>query len=164
MVDLSLTVPPGEVFGFLGPNGAGKSTTIRLLLGLLRPTAGAAGIFGVPAADVERAHRHLAYVPADVALWPALTGRECLELLAGVGPGTDLAYRDELVERFALDRTGGPAPTPPGNRQKVALVAAFATRAPLLVLDEPTSGLDPLMEREFRGASPRRPSAGRRCS
>jgi ABC-2 type transport system ATP-binding protein len=147
---LTLDVPAGEVFGFLGPNGAGKSTTIRMLLGLLRPTAGTAEIFGVPVADVERAHRSLAYVPADVALWPSLTGRQCLDLLAGVGPGTDLAYREELVARFALepDRKAGTYST--GNRQKVALVAAFATRAPLLVLDEPTSGLDPLMEREFR--------------
>jgi ABC-2 type transport system ATP-binding protein len=148
--ELALSVPPGEVFGFLGPNGAGKSTTIRLLLGLLRPTAGEAWIFGDPAADVERAHRHLAYVPADVALWPAMTGRECLDLLAGVGPGTDLGYREELIARFQLD-PGKPARAySTGNRQKVALVAAFATRAPLLVLDEPTSGLDPLMEREFR--------------
>ena len=148
--DLTLTVLPGEVFGFLGPNGAGKSTTIRMLLGLLRPTAGTAEIFGVPAADVERAHTHLAYVPADVALWPSFSGQECLDVLAGLGPGTDLAYRDELVRRFSLD-TGKRARTySTGNRQKVALVAAFATRAPLLVLDEPTSGLDPLMEREFR--------------
>ncbi|MGY1604241.1 ATP-binding cassette domain-containing protein [Geodermatophilus sp. SYSU D00815] len=148
--DLSLTVPPGEVFGFLGPNGAGKSTTIRLLLGLLRPTRGSAWVFGVPAGDVERAHGRLAYVPADVALWPAMTGQECLELLAGVGPGTDVAYRDELVQRFALDPGRRARTYSTGNRQKVALVAAFATRAPLLVLDEPTSGLDPLMEREFR--------------
>ncbi|MGX5654579.1 ABC transporter ATP-binding protein [Geodermatophilus nigrescens] len=150
VADLTLTVPAGEVFGFLGPNGAGKSTTIRMLLGLLRPTSGTAEVFGVPAGDVEQAHRHLAYVPADVALWPALTGRECLDLLAGVGPGTDLGYRDELLERFALDpdRRAGTYST--GNRQKVALVAAFATRASLLVLDEPTSGLDPLMEREFQ--------------
>jgi ABC-2 type transport system ATP-binding protein len=147
---LSLAVPPGEVFGFLGPNGAGKSTTVRLLLGLLRPTGGTAEIFGVPAADVERAHRHLAYVPADVALWPGMTGRQCLELLAGIGPGTDLAYRDELVERFGLEPDRRARTYSTGNRQKVALVAAFATRAPLLVLDEPTSGLDPLMEREFR--------------
>lgn len=150
VVDLSLTVPQGEVFGFLGPNGAGKSTTIRLLLGLLRPTAGAAWIFDVPADDVERAHRQLAYVPADVALWPSLTGRECLDLLAGVGPGSDEAYRDELLERFALDPDRRARTYSTGNRQKVALVAAFATRAPLLILDEPTSGLDPLMEREFR--------------
>ena len=150
VVDLSLDVLPGEVFGFLGPNGAGKSTTIRLLLGLLRPTAGTAEVFGVPAGAVERAHRLLAYVPADVALWPALTGRECLDLLAAIGPGTDLGYRDELVQRFALDPDRRARTYSTGNRQKVALVAAFATRAPLLVLDEPTSGLDPLMEREFR--------------
>ncbi|MEU7919323.1 ABC transporter ATP-binding protein [Micromonospora zamorensis] len=150
--DLSLEVPAGEVFGFLGPNGAGKSTTIRMLLGQARPTAGRAWVFGTDAADVARAHRQLAYVPADVALWPQLTGAEILHLQAATGPGTDLAYRDELVERFALD-TAKPARTySTGNRQKVALVAAFATRAPLLVLDEPTSGLDPLMEREFRTA------------
>jgi ABC-2 type transport system ATP-binding protein len=148
--DLSLTVPPGEIFGFLGPNGAGKSTTIRLLLGLLRPTTGAAWVFGDQAGDVERAHRHLAHVPADVALWPAMTGQECLDLLAGVGPGTDLAYRAELIARFQLDPRKKARAYSSGNRQKVALIAAFATRAPLLVLDEPTSGLDPLMEREFR--------------
>jgi ABC-2 type transport system ATP-binding protein len=150
--DLSLEVPAGEVFGFLGPNGAGKSTTIRMLLGQARPTAGRAWVFDTDACDVARAHRLLAYVPADVALWPQLTGAEILHLQASTGPGTDLAYRDELVERFALD-TAKPARTySTGNRQKVALVAAFATRAPLLVLDEPTSGLDPLMEREFRAA------------
>ncbi|WP_116452578.1 ABC transporter ATP-binding protein [Blastococcus litoris] len=148
--DLDLTVPPGEVFGFLGPNGAGKSTTIRMVLGLLRPTSGAAWVFGDDAADVERAHRHLAYVPADVALWPAMTGQECLDLLAGIGPGTDLGYRAELVDRFQLDPGKRARAYSTGNRQKVALVAAFATRAPLLILDEPTSGLDPLMEREFR--------------
>ncbi|MPZ84946.1 MAG: ATP-binding cassette domain-containing protein [Actinophytocola sp.] len=70
VADLDLTVTPGEVFGFPGPNGAGKSTTIRLLLGLIRPSSGSAEIFGEPAADVRRAHRHLAYVPAGVALWP----------------------------------------------------------------------------------------------
>ncbi|WP_280240736.1 ABC transporter ATP-binding protein [Nocardia abscessus] len=148
--DLTLTVAPGEVFGFLGPNGAGKSTTIRLLLGLIRPTAGTVRVFGADAGDVRRAHHHLAYVPADVALWPSLTGAETLELLARVGPSTDLAYRAELIDRFALD-VDKPAKTySTGNRQKVALIAAFASRARLLVLDEPTSGLDPLMERAFR--------------
>lgn len=147
---LDLTVAPGEVFGFLGPNGAGKSTTIRLLLGLARPTAGQAWIFDTPAADVAAAHRLLAHVPADVALWPRLTGAEILDLLAGLGPGTDLAHRAELVERFALDTSLPARAYSTGNRQKVALVAAFATRAPLLILDEPTSGLDPLMEQQFR--------------
>ena len=96
------------------------------------------------------AHRLLAHVPADVALWPRLTGAETLELLGRTGPGVDVAYRDELVERFELDLSRPAGTYSTGNRQKVALVAAFATRAPLLVLDEPTSGLDPLMEREFR--------------
>ena len=148
--NLTLIVAPGEVFGFLGPNGAGKSTTIRVLLGLIAPTSGAATVFGDEAGDVRRSHRHLAYVPADVALWPALTGAEILELLGRLGPGVDVDYRAELVDRFDLDldRPGKTYST--GNRQKVALIAAFATRARLLVLDEPTSGLDPLMEREFR--------------
>ena len=148
--DLELTVAPGEVFGFLGPNGAGKSTTVRLLLGLIHPSAGTAEVFGVPAADVRRAHRHLAYVPADVALWPALTGAEILELLARVGAGIDADYRAELVDRFGLDLDKPARMYSTGNRQKVALVAAFATRAALLVFDEPASGLDPLMELEFR--------------
>src|SRR5919112_600480 len=148
---LDLEVRPGEIFGFLGPNGAGKSTTVRLLLGLLRATSGRALIFGTDATDAVSAHRHLAYVPADVALWPDLTGAETLALLGNLGSvGPDRAYQAELVERFDLqvDRRCGTYST--GNRQKVALVAAFATRAPLLVLDEPTSGLDPLMEQEFR--------------
>ncbi|MFR9778967.1 ATP-binding cassette domain-containing protein [Micromonospora sp. MS34] len=150
--DLDLTVTAGEVFGFLGPNGAGKSTTIRLLLGLARPSAGHARIFDVDAADVAAAHRLVAYVPADVALWPQLTGAEILELLAATGPGVDRAYRADLVDRFDLDLSRPARTYSTGNRQKVALVAAFATRAPLLVLDEPTSGLDPLMELQFRRA------------
>ncbi|WP_238159354.1 ABC transporter ATP-binding protein [Mycobacterium sp. MFM001] len=148
--DLTMSVAPGEVFGFLGPNGAGKSTTIRLLLGLIRPTAGSAKIFDCAAGDVRRSHRHIAYVPADVALWPQLTGAEILELLGSLGPGVDAGYRDELVDRFDLELDKPAKTYSTGNRQKVALVAAFATRAPLLVFDEPTSGLDPLMERVFR--------------
>jgi ABC-2 type transport system ATP-binding protein len=147
---LDLEVPVGEVLGLLGPNGAGKSTAVRMLLGLVRPTSGRAWIFDRAAGEVEAAHRLLAHVPADVALWPGMTGAECLDLLAHTGPGTDRAYRDELVARFELD-VDRPARTySTGNRQKVALVAAFATRAPLLLLDEPTSGLDPLMEQVFR--------------
>jgi ABC-2 type transport system ATP-binding protein len=152
VADLDLSVASGEVFGFLGPNGAGKSTTIRLLLGMARPSAGRAWIFDADAADVATAHRMVAYVPADVALWPQLTGAEILELLGRTGAGVDRRYRDELVDRFELDLSRPARTYSTGNRQKVALVAAFATRAPLLVLDEPTSGLDPLMEREFRTA------------
>lgn len=146
---LDLEIPAGEVFGFLGPNGAGKSTTIRLLLGLLRPTSGTAQLFGLDA-GLAAARRDVAYVPADVALWPQLSGAQTLELLANTGREVDRTYRTELIRRFELDvdRRCGTYST--GNRQKVALIAAFATRAPLLILDEPTSGLDPLMEQQFR--------------
>lgn len=147
---MDLEVQRGEVFGFLGPNGAGKSTTIRLLLDLIRPTRGDAAIMGIPVADVERVHRHLAYVPGDVSLWPQLTGTETLDLLGNVSGDVDEAFRAELVERFQVDPTIRVRSCSRGNRQKLALVAAFMTRADVLLLDEPTAGLDPLMEAEFQ--------------
>jgi ABC-2 type transport system ATP-binding protein len=148
---LDLTVEPGEVYGYLGPNGSGKTTTIRLLLGLHRPTSGRAELFGVDAwREPVQAHRRVAYVAGEPYLWPSLTGAETLEFLARVRGGTDAAYRDVLVERFQLDTKKKIRALSKGNRQKVQLVAAFASRADLLVFDEPTSGLDPLMEVRFR--------------
>jgi ABC-2 type transport system ATP-binding protein len=148
---LDLDVAPGEVYGYLGPNGAGKTTTIRLLLGLHRPTDGRAELFGIDAwRDPVAAHRRVAYVAGEPYLWPSLTGAETFELLARVRGGTDVAYRDALVERFQLDASKKVRALSKGNRQKVQLVAAFASRADLLILDEPTSGLDPLMEVAFR--------------
>jgi polyether ionophore transport system ATP-binding protein len=148
---LDLVVSAGEVYGYLGPNGAGKTTTIRLLLGLHRPTAGRAELFGIDAwSDPVDAHRHVAYVAGEPSLWPSLTGAETLEFLARVHGTTDAAYRDVLVARFQLDTNKKVRALSKGNRQKVQLIAAFATRAELLVLDEPTSGLDPLMEVAFR--------------
>jgi ABC-2 type transport system ATP-binding protein len=148
---LALTVGGGEVYGYLGPNGSGKTTTIRLLLGLHRPTAGDAKLFGIDAwRDPVAAHRQVAYVAGEPFLWPALTGQETLEFLACVRGGTDVAYREVLVERFQLDVNKRVRALSKGNRQKVQLVAAFASRAQLLILDEPTSGLDPLMEVAFR--------------
>lgn len=148
--DLDLEVHPGEIFGFLGPNGAGKSTTIRLLLDLIHPTRGTAQILGIPVRDVEQVHRHVGYVPGDVALWPQLTGTETLELLGQVSGGVDAAYRAELLERFQLDPSPRVRSFSKGNRQKIALVAAFMGRPDVLLLDEPTAGLDPLMEAEFQ--------------
>jgi polyether ionophore transport system ATP-binding protein len=148
---LDLVVEPGEVYGYLGPNGAGKTTTIRLLLGLLRPSAGRAELFGVDAwQEPVAAHRRVAHVAAEPYLWPALTGAETLEFLARVRGGADDAYRKTLVERFRLDTSKKVRALSHGNRQKVQLIAAFASRAELLILDEPTSGLDPLMEMAFR--------------
>jgi polyether ionophore transport system ATP-binding protein len=148
---LDLSVREGEVYGYLGPNGAGKTTTIRLLLGLHRPTAGRAELLGVDAwADPVLAHRRVAYVAGEPFLWPALTAAETLDFLARLHGGTDVSYRDELVERFQLDMRKKIRALSKGNRQKVQLVAALATRSDLLLLDEPTSGLDPLMEATFR--------------
>jgi ABC-2 type transport system ATP-binding protein len=147
---LDLEVRPGEIFGFLGPNGSGKTTTIRLLLGLIRPTSGSASILGIPVEDVERAHRHVAYVPGDVELWPQLTGRETLDLLGNVAGNVDRAFRADLIERLGLDPTKRVRSYSKGNRQKIALVAAFMSRPDVLLLDEPTAGLDPLMEEQFQ--------------
>jgi len=148
---LDLEVAPGEVFGFLGPNGAGKTTTIRLLLGLIHPSAGRAEIFGLDCRRQATAvHRRLAYVPGEATLWPSLTGDEVLHLLGRIQGGVDPLYRAELLERFDLDVTKKVRAYSKGNRQKLMLVAGFMSRADLLLLDEPTAGLDPLMEQQFR--------------
>lgn len=148
---LNLMVNRGEVHGFLGPNGAGKSTTLRILLGLARPTAGRVELFGAdPWTASARLHARLAYVAGDVALWPGLTGGQCLDVLGVAHGGLDERRREQLVDRFDLDLTKRVRDYSKGNRQKVALIAALATRAELLLLDEPTSGLDPLMEQAFQ--------------
>jgi ABC-2 type transport system ATP-binding protein len=148
---LDLTVREGEVYGYLGPNGSGKTTTIRLLLGLHRPSDGRAELFGVDAwGDPVTAHRRVAYVAGEPFLWPVLTSAETFEFLARLHGCTDVSYRDALVERFQLDTHKKIRALSKGNRQKVQLIAALATRAELLLLDEPTSGLDPLMEVAFR--------------
>ncbi len=148
---LALSVEPGEVYGYLGPNGAGKTTTIRLLLGIHRPSGGRSELFGIDSwADPVEAHRRVAYVAGEPTLWPSLTSAETFEYLARLRGGTDVAYRNELVERFQLDTKKRVRALSKGNRQKVQLVAALSTRADLLLLDEPTSGLDPLMGLVFR--------------
>lgn len=162
---LDLTVEPGEIHGFLGPNGAGKSTTIRILLGLARLTGGTATVFGLdPRADAVAIHARLAYVPGDVSLWPNLTGGEAIDLLSrlrGIPNRADYDRRKQrLLDVFELDPTKKGRTYSKGNRQKVALVAAFAVPAELYLLDEPTSGLDPLMEAVFRREIADRVSGG----
>ncbi|OBI72258.1 ABC transporter ATP-binding protein [Mycobacterium sp. E740] len=149
---LDLTVAPGQISGFLGPNGAGKSTAIRVLLGLLRADSGTVRLLGGdPWHDAVALHRRIAYVPGDVTLWPNLTGIQAIDFLASLrGNGVDTARRDQLIERFELDPHKKARTYSKGNRQKVAIVAAFSTNAELYLLDEPTSGLDPLMEKAFQ--------------
>jgi len=148
---LDLEIEQGEVFGYLGPNGAGKSTTIALLLALIRPTSGGAQIFGLDVwRDAPAIHRRLAYVPSEANLWPSLTGAEALRFLGNIHGSVDAGYRDELVHRFELTPDKKIRAYSHGNRQKILLIAALASRAEVLLLDEPTTGLDPLMEQVFR--------------
>lgn len=151
LAGLDLSVLPGEVHGFLGPNGAGKSTTLRILLGLIRPTSGTARVFGIdPWIEPVRAHRDVAYVPGDVTLWPNLTGGEVIDLLAGLRGGADENLRRQLIDEFEFDPRKKARTYSKGNRQKAALIAAFARPARLYLLDEPSSGLDPVMDAVFR--------------
>ncbi len=152
---LDLRVGAGQIHGFLGPNGAGKSTTIRVLLGLARATSGRTLVFGAdPWREAAALHRRIAYVPGDVSVWPNLSGGETIDLLSRLrGGGHGPAYaaaRRRLMDDFQFDPRKKGRAYSKGNRQKAALIAAFAVPADLYILDEPTSGLDPLMEVVFR--------------
>ena len=148
---VNIEVNKGEVFGFIGPNGAGKSTTIRVLLGILKATDGEARIFGKDAwKDAVEIHKRIAYVPGDVNLWPNLTGGEVIDLFVELRGTNNKSRREELIKKFDLDPSKKCGTYSKGNRQKVALIAAFSSDADLYILDEPTSGLDPLMERVFQ--------------
>ncbi|MDG5786780.1 ABC transporter ATP-binding protein [Evansella sp. AB-P1] len=148
---VNLEVNSGEIFGFIGPNGAGKSTTIRVLLGILKATEGEVKIFGKDAwNDAVEIHKRVAYVPGDVNLWPNLTGGEVIDLFVKLRGGNNKSKREELIKKFDLDPTKKCRTYSKGNRQKVALIAAFSSDADLYILDEPTSGLDPLMEKIFQ--------------
>ena len=147
---LDLRVATGSVAGFLGPNGSGKSTTIRILLGLLSADGGTATLLGGdPWRDAVELHRRVAYVAGDVTLWPNLTGGQAIDILSALRGDVDPTRIDHYLQLFDLDPTKKARSYSKGNRQKVALVAAFASRAELLILDEPTNGLDPLMEGVF---------------
>src|SRR5690606_1113561 len=140
-----------EVYGFIGPNGAGKSTTIRILLGIIKATSGSAKIFGKDVwKDAVEIHKRVAYVPGDVHLWPNLTGGEVIDILLKMNGKYDKKKRDRFIELFDFDPTKKCRAYSKGNRQKVALIAAFASDADLFIFDEPTTGLDPLMETYFR--------------
>lgn len=148
---IDFSVQQGEVFGFIGPNGAGKSVTIRVLLGLIKASSGKATIFGQDVwHDAVAIHKRLAYVPGDVHLWPNLTGGEVLDLFANIKGSKQTKKRQEMIERFDFDPSKKCRTYSKGNRQKVALIAAFSSDADLFILDEPTSGLDPLMEQVFQ--------------
>jgi ABC-2 type transport system ATP-binding protein len=147
---LTLSVSSGEVFGFLGPNGAGKTTTIRLLAGLLRPTAGRAEVLGHDVvADREGAQRHIGYLPGEFVGYHDLTVEQYLRYLGNLRGGVSWQVADGFAKRLDLDVRARIGALSHGNRQKVGIVQAFMSEPDLLILDEPTTGLDPLVQREF---------------
>ena len=150
IIDVDLTVEPGEAFGFLGPNGAGKTTTIRTLLDHLRPTSGRARIFGIDTTeDPQGIHRRLGYLPGEFVLYDKLTGGQTIEYFANLRGGVDRAYQAQLIERLDIDPSRRFREYSKGNKQKVGLVVALQHQPELLLLDEPTSGLDPLVQQTF---------------
>jgi beta-exotoxin I transport system ATP-binding protein len=162
LFDLDLEVERGEVFGFLGPNGAGKSTAMRLLIDLIRPTAGGASVLGLDVhGESLEIRRRVGFLPGEFALYPKLTGAEVLQYFADLRGGIDGRVRDELADRFdaQLDRPVGDLST--GNRQKLGLIQAFMHEPELLILDEPIAGLDPLVQQSFHSLLAEVAAAGR---
>ncbi len=147
---VSLTIGPGEVFGYLGPNGAGKTTTIRLLMGMLQPTSGKAEILGRDCwhQPVE-VHKLVGYVPGEPALYDRLTGRHHVTYCSHLRRRDDGKRAAELADRLDLDLDQPARTLSRGNRQKLAVVLAMMSSPRLLVLDEPTSGIDPLVQQVF---------------
>jgi ABC-2 type transport system ATP-binding protein len=150
LLGLDMRVETGEVYGFLGPNGAGKTTTIRILLDLIRPTAGEVRVLGLdPSRDGVELRRRIGYLPGDFVADGRQTGRQLVEHLGYLRGGVPRQRVDELAERLDLDLSRPIKALSRGNRQKVGIVQAFMHDPELLVLDEPTTGLDPLMQQTF---------------
>jgi ABC-2 type transport system ATP-binding protein len=152
IMNVTLTVNAGEIFGFLGPNGAGKTTAIRVLLDLIRPTSGRAEVFGLETVEhsVEIRQR-TGYLPGEMSLYENMTGLELLQYFAALRQGVDWSLVDQMATRLSCDLTRRIGALSQGNKRKVGLIQAFMHRPELLILDEPTAGLDPLIQHEFLG-------------
>jgi ABC-2 type transport system ATP-binding protein len=148
ILDVDLGVEKGEVFGFLGPNGAGKTTTQRVLMDIIRPTAGEAHIFGVDCQKEGVAVRErVSYLPGELRLYENMTARRFFRMYASLQKGNHHPqYWGTLADRLGLDTGRKIREYSRGNKQKVGVVLAFMNRPELLILDEPTTGLDPLVQ------------------
>ncbi len=150
--DLDLTVSEGEIFGYLGPNGAGKTTTIKLLMAMSNATRGSATVFGL---DTDResvaVKRKVGYVPGELPQFGGWRGSEVVAYIAGLRADVDDREVEAIAKRLDLDLGRRYREYSHGNKQKLALLIAFAHRPALLILDEPTTGLDPLHQQQFYG-------------
>src|SRR5436309_3495355 len=150
--DLDLAVNEGEVFGYLGPNGAGKTTTIKLLMGMIHATRGAGTVFGLDVdRDAVRLKKRIGYVPGELPQWGGWRGEEIVAYVSGIRGDVSGDEVERVAKRLDLDLSRKYREYSHGNKQKLALLLAFAPRPALLLLDEPTSGLDPLHQQEFYG-------------
>lgn len=150
IIDVSITVNEGEIYGFIGPNGAGKSTMIKTLLNFLFPTSGSAALFGLDSVSGSREiKKQTAYVPSDINYYEELTVGSLLSYSDSFYPGTDSSYTQSLITRFELETDKKIGELSMGNKKKAALVAALSCRPKLMILDEPTNGLDPLMRQKL---------------
>jgi ABC-2 type transport system ATP-binding protein len=147
---LTLSVQPGEIFGYLGPNGAGKTTTIRLLLDFIRPTEGQAAIFGQDVrVNAVELHKRIGFLPGELNLWKHLSGAQVVDTIGRIRGGVDKNTVHQLTERLGLDLSLRVRSYSTGNKRKLGLVIALMNKPDLLILDEPSSGLDPLMQQIF---------------
>jgi ABC-2 type transport system ATP-binding protein len=147
---LTLHVAAGEIFGLLGPNGSGKSTAIRLLLGMLRPTGGAARVDGYDCwRESLQVRQRVSYLPGELRLYDNLTGRQLLQFLAQLRGHSLQGDAETLARRFSIDLARPLAQLSSGMKRKIALMQVILARTPLAILDEPTNTLDPTMRDEL---------------
>jgi ABC-2 type transport system ATP-binding protein len=149
--DVTFSVGKGEVVGFVGLNGAGKSTTINTLLGFLHASSGRVELFGqdITPQSAFRSHQKIGFASGDMALFTNLTGKQYFRFIAGRFGLKSRERLDALIAQFAPDLDKKIGELSRGNRQKIALIAAFMAEPELVILDEPSSGLDPLMQQTF---------------
>lgn len=150
IIDVSLEVKQGDIFGFLGPNGAGKSTTIRSMLGFLKPNAGSVSILGMDSVrNHEQILKEVGYMPSEAWFYDSMRVGDVIKYAADVR-GIDCSSEAEMLcERLKVDTKKKIKQLSLGNRKKVSIVCAMQHKPKLFVFDEPTGGLDPLMQKKF---------------
>ena len=150
VIDVSLEVQKGDIFGFLGPNGAGKSTTIRSMLGFLKPNEGTIEILGLDSRkDHEKILEKVGYMPSEAWFYDTMRVGEVIRYAADIRKKDCGSEAEKLIERLKVDPQKRIKELSLGNRKKVSIICAMQHKPEIFIFDEPTSGLDPLMQRTF---------------